>query len=198
MEVIGLTGMAGSGKSYVSTILREDFGFTVIDSDSVTKELIVPGGSLYKDYIRILGEDILNEDGTINKKAAAARIFSDKKLLKAINSCAHPATIEEIKKRIKAAEANGEEYVFVESAIARSSGYDSLCGSYWFVECPEEERRRRLKETRGYSDEKIDAIAVNQSRELELVKNCVAVIVNGRNATREELRKRIVTCLLKP
>ena len=198
MKVIGLTGLAGSGKSYISTILREDFGYTVIDSDSVTKELFVPGESLYEDYIRILGSDILSESGEIDKKKAAAKIFASDEIRKEINDCAHPATIDEIKRRIRAAQERGESLVFVESAIARSSGYDDMCDEYWFVECPEEERRRRLKEIRGYSDEKIDSIIRTQANELGLICGSDCVIVNNYKATREELKERILFDLLKP
>ena len=57
-------------------------------------------------------------------------------------------------------------------------GYDKILDEIWYVYASEETRRKRLKESRGYSDEKIDSIFAAQLSEEEFRKKCQRVIDN--------------------
>ena len=63
---MGITGGVGSGKSRVLEILKEEYGFRVIQADQVAKDLMQPGQESYRAVVDFLGPSILNEDGTIN------------------------------------------------------------------------------------------------------------------------------------
>ena len=197
IKVIALTGGAGAGKSFISEILKTEFKLFVIDSDSVTKSLMEPGGAIYDGYIALLGPVILNADYTINRAKVAEIVFNDDALLKAINEIAHPATIDSIKEQIKSLKEAGEKVVFVESAIAYSSGYSDFCNEFWYVDCSEETRRKRLKLARNYSDEKIDAIISNQRANERSQIDADVIIENEWNDTRESLTKKIAFHLPK-
>ena len=72
---MGITGGVGSGKSRVLEILKEEYGFRVIQADQVAKDLMQPGQESYRAVVDFLGPSILNEDGTINRPAMAQVIF---------------------------------------------------------------------------------------------------------------------------
>ena len=74
--------------------------------------------------------------------------------------------------------ANNKDYVFIESAIILECGYGDICDEFWYVSAPREERVRRLKESRGYSDAKIDAIMANQKEEEQFEQQCSVVLEN--------------------
>ena len=73
------------------------------------------------------------------------------------------------------------DYVFIESAIILECGYTDICDEFWYVSAPLEERIRRLKAARGYTDEKIAAIMSNQKQDKEFEKQCDIVLVNDGN-----------------
>lgn len=191
MLKVGLTGEAGSGKSYVCDILCRDFGIPVIDSDSVTKGLMMPGQAVYDSVVREFGREYLDEQGFIDRARLAALVFHDKEELLKLNSLTHPATIAEIDRRIRDFRQKGCRLVIVESAIALESGYENFCDEFWYVHAPEEDRKNRLLTARGYSEEKIDSILSAQKNEAFFRKYCTEVIENSQNASGEAVISQI-------
>lgn len=185
MKVIGLTGGAGSGKSFVSEIIAEEFNYPIIDSDKVAKSVVKKGNKIFRDIVEYFGEEILDENGNIDRSKLADVVFSDKEKLKVLNSFIHPATISIICNKLNNYQMMGKKYVFVESAIALESGYGNFCDEFWFVASDENDRRKRLKESRGYSDEKIDAIFAAQNISGEVISKCAHIIRNPQGVAKE-------------
>ena len=77
-RIIGLTGGIASGKSTVTSYLKEK-GYPVIDADRVVHDLQAPGGELYQALVEHFGRDILLDTGDLNRPALAQRIFSSQK-----------------------------------------------------------------------------------------------------------------------
>ena len=77
-RIIGLTGGIASGKSTVTSYLKEK-GYPVIDADRVVHDLQAPGGELYQALVDHFGRDILLDTGDLNRPALAQRIFSSQK-----------------------------------------------------------------------------------------------------------------------
>lgn len=179
MKVIGLTGGIGSGKSLVANILSNKYHAYLMVTDAIAKAQMEPGGVSYKAVIDYIGKHILNEDGTINRSRLASIIFEDKEKRLKINELTHPLVLEEVLLKIKELKAEGTvPYVVVETALMIEAGYDFICDEVWYVYAPEEERRRRLKESRNYSDEKINSIFENQSKEEAFRAKYTKVIEN--------------------
>lgn len=165
MKVIGLTGGIGSGKSLVANILKEKYGAYILNSDGIAKEQMEPGGVSYREVVDYFGREILNSDGTINRGKLAQIIFEDKSKRLKVNEITHPKVLEAVEEVIKVFREKGTvAYLVVETALMIEAGYDYICDEVWYVHTSEEERRRRLKRERNYSDEKIDAIFDNQSK----------------------------------
>ena len=187
--ILGITGGVGSGKSRVLEILKEEYGFRVIQADQVAKELMRPGRESYQAVVDCLGPSILNEDGTINRPAMAQVIFGcpDKRLQ--VDRLTHPLVWNTA---FGEALACPEPLVVIEAAIPSKEFRDN-CGEMWYVYTSRENRIKRLEENRGYTVEKTLAIMENQVSEETFRAFSDAVIDN--NGTLEETRAQIQALL---
>ena len=75
-KIIGITGGIASGKSTVTNFLREQ-GFQVVDADAVVHQLQRPGGRLYQVLVQHFGQEIILENGELNRPLLASLIFSN-------------------------------------------------------------------------------------------------------------------------
>ena len=180
MKVYGITGGAGTGKSEVIKMLQQNFGGCVIMSDEVARELMQKGNISYQLIVEYFGRDILMDDGEIDRKKLADHVFNNKEALENLNSMTHPYVKDEIRKLIAEAEASGEcRFVALESAILLECGYEDICDEFWYVYTKPEIRRQRMKETRNYSDEKVDSVMRNQQPDEVFFEQCSFVIKNN-------------------
>lgn len=188
MITIGVTGGVGAGKSEILRYLDNNYSCRILMSDNAAKELEAPGGTLYEPLVRLLEEadigdgssgPLLLENGEIDKKEMAARIFSDAQLLTKINELVHPAVNKYIREEIAREKKSGEkEFFILESALLIENGYDRILDSMWYIYCEESVRSSRLKASRGYSDEKIRSIMMSQVSEDVFRSHCDTMIDN--------------------
>ncbi len=184
MKTIGITGGVGSGKSAVLEYMAGKYNALIIYADKLAYELESPGHICYDRIVDLLGRDILDDDGYINKKAMAARIFADNDLLSKVNGIIHPAVKDYITDRIKRERDNNEyEYFVLEAALLIEEKYYEILDELWYVRADEDVRRQRLISSRGYSDEKIDSIMASQLDDQAYMKYCVHVIDNSGSLT---------------
>ena len=180
MKVIGITGGVGAGKSALLRYIAENYNCRIILADEMAHQVKKPGTPCYDKLIELLSADILNEDGTIHKGKMAARIFESEELLKNVNEIIHPAVKEMILDEIADARKKGVfDFLFLEAALLIEDGYLNIVDDMWYIYAREEVRRIRLKVSRNYSDEKIDAIMKTQLSEENFRKYCSVVIDNS-------------------
>lgn len=192
MKAIGITGGIGAGKSEVLSILKECSNCRILLADELAKQLEGRNNVCYTPLIELLGRDILDEDEQINPKAMADKIFSDKNLLEKVNEIIHPAVKNKILEELDYEEKRGViDYFFLEAALLIEDGYDLILDEIWYIYASEETRRKRLKESRGYSDAKIDKILSKQLKDETFRRYCKVVINNDGNVldTREQIVK---------
>ncbi len=180
MRFIGITGGVGAGKSSILAYIRNHYSCEIYLADEVAHEVKKPGTECFEEVVRILGRDVLNEEGDIDKRRMAEKIFADEKLLEEINNAVHPAVKVYLLDRLEKAKKSGEiNFFFVEAALLIECGYKELVDEMWYVYADREVRRRRLRESRGYTDEKIDQIFNAQLSEEEFRKASDFVIDNS-------------------
>ena len=75
-KIIGITAGIASGKSTVTNFLRQK-GFQVVDADALVHQLQKPGGRLYQVLVQHFGQDIVSENGELNRPLLASLIFSN-------------------------------------------------------------------------------------------------------------------------
>src|SRR6201988_1066977 len=107
---IGLTGGIGAGKSAVSATFSQ-FGGIVVDGDVIAREVVEPGTEGLAKLVDAFGEDILHDDGALNRPALAAIAFSDEEKRKTLNGIVHPLVAHRRSELIAAAH---EDAVIVE------------------------------------------------------------------------------------
>ena len=150
-NIIGITGGVGAGKSTVLGYIRDNYNCLVIFSDDVANEIKKKGYPAYDELVKLLGKEILSDDGEIDKAKMAAAIFNDKDSLEKVNNILHPAVNTYIINIIGNERKNNVyDFVFVEAALLIENGYDKIVDELWYVYASEEARRERLKASRGY------------------------------------------------
>ena len=182
MEVIGITGGVGCGKSAILSELEKNLNCVVLRADEAAMELEKKGGVCYFSLVDLLGEDVLSQDGEIDRIKMASLVFDNDDLLKKVNDIVHPAVKEYILDRIKYYEDCGNvDFFFLEAALLIECGYNSIVDQMWYIFANKEVRIKRLKESRNYSEQKIDAIMNSQLSEEEFRANSDFVIDNSNS-----------------
>lgn len=180
MKTIGITGGVGAGKSFILNYIKEHYNAKVYLADDVANELKLPGHQCYEDIVNFLGQKVLDEDGYIDKYKMAEMIFSDDELLQGVNQIIHPAVRSFILDEIDNERNKGEiDYFILEAALLIEEKYDLILDELWYVYTKKEIRVKRLKETRNYSDEKIQSIMATQLSDEEFRSACKFVIDNN-------------------
>lgn len=196
MKFIGITGGVGAGKSEILSYLGKKTGVRVMLADEIAHELMEAGTECYKSLRQTFNdEDIWNSDGSFNREKLAKVIFSDKLKRDIMNSMVHPAVKEYVIRQQEYEKERGELSLLVlEAALLIEEHYDKICDELWYIYTSEENRRDRLKASRGYSDEKIDNIFKSQLSEEEYRKYCAVVIDNNGSveAAFEQIDKALV------
>ncbi|MBO5283674.1 MAG: dephospho-CoA kinase [Lachnospiraceae bacterium] len=189
MRLIGITGGVGAGKSSILEYIRVHYRCRIYLADEVAHEVKKPGQPCYQALVALLGQEILEENGEIHKGRMAEKIFQDASLLEQVNAIVHPAVQAYLLERIREArEDGGVELFFIEAALLIECGYRSIVDEMWYIYTREEVRRRRLEESRGYSEEKIDRIMSSQLTEKEFRSGSDFVIDNS-GAPEESFRQ---------
>jgi dephospho-CoA kinase len=149
-------------------------------ADRLAETLEEPGQACYDPIVSLLGREILQEDGRIDRQKMAAKIFADERLLAEVNQIVHPAVKNHILRRIGEEKAADRlDYFFIEAALLIEDGYDKIVDELWYIHADERVRRRRLKDSRGYTDEKIDNILKGQLSSEDFAGHCQVVIENS-------------------
>ena len=202
MRFIGITGGVGAGKSAILSYLAEKPNTKVMLADEIAHDLMEPGTDCYRQIVeQFKGLDIftegmsLKEDGQPFDRIKLAKvIFSDSKRREQMNAIVHPAVKAFVRKQYAVELDKGElEYLVLEAALLIEEEYDEICDELWYIYTSEENRRKRLKESRGYSDEKIDSIFKSQLSETEFRASTQVTIDN--NGDLEETMKQIEKAL---
>lgn len=130
MLKVGLTGGYASGKSFVASEL-ERRGCFVIYADQFGHAVLERDGEAYAPTVQAFGPDILQPDGSVDRKKLAATVFNSPELLAKLSSFVHPAVFKLERQMVRAWEAEHPEgIVVIEAAIlietGRYSAYDRL------------------------------------------------------------------------
>ena len=135
MLVVGLTGGIGSGKSTVSRLLGER-GAVIVDADVAARKVVEPGGPAYQAVVDRFGPGILAPDGTIDRPALAAIVFTDPAARADLEGITHPAVGVLINEQL-AAEAGTDHVVVLDVPLLVESGRKGTAGVI-VVDCPPE------------------------------------------------------------
>ena len=176
MQVIGITGGIGSGKSTISEMLREE-GYPVFDCDKKAKFLCDIDPYVMKDIDDTFGPGMYINN-ILQRKKLAEIVFNDKEQLKKLNAIVHPKTREYMYDFIL--NHMREEICFIESAIMFDSGLNELMDRVLCVYAPEDVRIDRVVKRNNTTKEEVLNRINNQLNEKERLSRSDYVIHNDR------------------
>ena len=185
--MVGLTGGIGSGKSTVARLLA-DRGAVVVDADAIAREVVEPGTPALAALVEEFGEEILADDGSLDRAALAARAFVDDETKKKLEAITWPAIGDEFLRRVAAAPPDGivvhDVPLLVESESKRAVEY----GGVIVVVAPREVRLDRLEARWVPRDDAERRMALQASDE-ERAKVATWIVDNSGDL--EHLEKQI-------
>ncbi len=146
MLLVGLTGGVASGKSLVSQVWKGE-GAHVIDADQIARELVGPSKPAWREIVKAFGRQILREDGSVDRKQLARRVFSNPADRDRLNRILHPRIKREIERRIAKLRRKGGKgsIVVVEAALLVETGYDKEVDKVVVVTSSKRKQMERLK-----------------------------------------------------
>lgn len=188
-KVIGITGNSGSGKTTATKILKRLCDAEVIDADKVVRELSVPG-TKYLDVIKEkFGESVFLEDGTLNRKALAEKIYNSKEDLEVLNGLTFKYVVEEIKFRI---EESKSEIIVLDAPLLFESGLNENCTAVIGLTAPFELKVERIVKRDGISEETAYS-RINIQAKDEFYLNKADVVIENDN--QDELEDKLKEAL---
>lgn len=143
--LVGLTGQTGSGKTTVGRLLKR-LGYPVIDADLAAREVTAKGSPVLKELAEAFGEDILQEDGELDRKLLASRAFSGKDKTELLDSITHPAIIKLMDEKAQEEFDNGAKAVVLDASQLFEAGMDDECKLVVSVVAPDSWRMKRIME----------------------------------------------------
>ncbi len=185
MYLIGLTGNIATGKSSMMTMLSE-LGAEVVDADRLSHEVIQPGESGYLKVIEAFGNDMVQSDGSIDRRLLGEIVFRDGDRLRVLEQIVHPLVAERIAERLQNAT---KPIVVLEAIKLYEAGLAALCNEVWVVTSPKELQLARLRETRGMTRAAAKTRIDAQPPQQEKVKRANVVIKN--TGTLDDLRQKV-------
>ena len=157
MLIIGLTGGIGSGKSTVSEYLSKNMGLTIIDADQIARDVTRPGQETLLKLREAFGSEIINDDGTLDRRKLAGIAFQSDEKKKLLEKITHSAIREEINCRLRTSAAKHENAVVLDVPLLMESGIDGLCDTVWVVTTAKDVRIERISARDGITKEEINA-----------------------------------------
>ena len=175
---IGVTGGIGSGKSYVCRLLAQRWQLPVYDCDSAAKMLMVSSPRIRQQLQELVGDDVYDAGGQLNKGVMSRYLFADAAHVKAVNAIVHPAVKDDFEQW--ASRQTGD--VVMESAILVEAGFAKAVDCLVVVEAPLALRIQRAMARDGATEEQVRARVRHQMTAEQLRAYADIVIVNdGRD-----------------
>ena len=195
MKVIGITGASGSGKTTISDILKVRNDIKILNADKMAKELTNQGSEYFMEIKRVFSdEEIILEDGSLNRPKLAKLICDNKENLSKLNNITLKFLIPQIVDEIKNVTDN-IKIVIIDAPLLFEFGLDKYCDFIVTLCVPDELKVRRICKRDNISRQKAqDRLNIQNTNEFYERKSDY-VITNDENTTIENLKIQINTII---
>ena len=152
MRTLGITGRSGCGKSTVTALFRSH-GVPVADADQLSRDILLPGSPLLPKLAERFGANILNPDGTLNRRLLADRAFATPEGKAALDGITHPEIVARIRAAKAAAEQSGAVLFVLDGAVIVGTEAEAECDELLVVTAPFETSVARIAARDGIAPE---------------------------------------------
>ncbi len=144
MKKIAITGGIATGKSTLLKILAE-LGQTVLSCDEIV-HLLYEEEPIKEELVKLLGNEVLDRGGRVNKKAILEKISRSEILKKRLEEFIHNKVWEFLERRFAELEWEGIKAGFVEVPLLFEAGWEKRFDEVWVIACEKETQVKRLEE----------------------------------------------------
>lgn len=188
MISIAITGGIGSGKTFVSNLLKER-GIPIYNSDDEAKRLMLSDEGIRRDLVALLGEDVYR-DGVLNKPLLASYLFSDAGNAARVNAIVHPRVRADFRRWLS--EHQDAEIAGMECAILYEAGFEDAVDCVLMVYAPETLRIERAMKRDGATEKQIRArMAAQMGDEEKRLRADWVIYTDGNIPLEEQLTELI-------
>lgn len=190
MRLVALTGGISCGKTTVADYFREKYGITVVDADRITHEVQQPGTPVFKKLVETFGREIVQEDGTLDRKKLGEIVFNNETERRKLNRIVHPAVMKQIMMNIAKGWITRKSIVIADIPLF----FEIRTPQKWFndiitVAVSEEVQLGRLMQRNQLTE---DAARSRIKAQMPLEKKCeMSTIVLNNNGSVDDLKKEI-------
>lgn len=172
--IVGLTGGIGSGKSAAMAVF-DKLGIGCVDADVVAREVVEPGQPALNAIADHFGEDVLTDDGLLDRSALRHRIFSDPDEKRWLEGLLHPLIRTEMRWQLA---VQSSPYSVLVAPLLFENNLDCECDTSVLIDVPESVQVERVVARDGGSEEQARAIIRQQMPRVEKLKRADHVVSN--------------------
>ena len=154
MEVLGLTGGVGMGKSTSAQLLR-DRGVRVVDTDDLARQVVEPGQPALAEVLAAFGPEMAGPDGRLRRKELARRVFADPAARQQLEAILHPRIRMLWRAQVETWRAGGHPLAVVVIPLLFETQAEAELDGTICVACSVATQQERLL-ARGWSPEQIE------------------------------------------
>lgn len=180
--LIGLTGQSGAGKTTVSEVFRKN-GYEVLNADLIARNL-QENGAVIDILAQEFGQQVITNEGKLNRKVLANIVFSDEKELQKLNDIMFPLVTQVV---IQMSEKTDKDKILLDAPQLFESGANKMCYFTIAVTAPKEILIKRIMKRDSITEEMAKKRLSNQHTE-EFFKENADFIINN-NGSENELKK---------
>lgn len=197
VQVVGLTGGIGTGKSTAAEFLKSK-GFAHIDADQIGRDITVDGSPMLPVLDEIFGPDgpygkkdvpILTETGSLDRKALASIVFTDMEKKLKLDEVMFKAIIAEVDRQIDLLAANRPTGILIDAPLLFEAGLDDRCDMVMLIVADMDVRIHRVCARDGATEEEV-LNRINSQMSDEQRKALSHVIIDN-SGTKEEMEKQL-------
>lgn len=199
MKIIGITGSSGSGKSTICDILQQKYDVKIIDADKIAKRLSKKGTDYINDIVKEFGNDILDDQGELNRRKLAEIIYADPKNRNKLNQCTFKYIRKEIEREI--IKEKDVSAIIIDAPLLFECELDNICDHIIGVISKKDiqierivtrdgidyenaEKRLKIQKNNEFYIEKCDEIIENNN-DMNDIEKSVEIIAQKHNITKK-------------
>lgn len=181
---IGVTGGIASGKSTVCACFVSHYHIPLIDTDRIAHRLTALGQPLLTTIAERFGNEILNNDGTLNRHTLRKRVFNDPAALCKLEAIMHPAIRSEVQIQLNGCQT---DYVLIAIPLLIEKNWQQEVDRILVIDLPEtQQRERALARNPELAPQELAAIMARQATREQRLSAADDIIDNSGDSSRLE------------